>query len=99
MMGEKVFAPWTDPNETPLIQFKNVTKRFGEFTAIDNQTFDIYEREFFALLGICIEFTKVGTLDFNAQRPLPIVFIIVVILGGVSRYPGNISPTGHISPG
>ncbi|MBU3000056.1 MULTISPECIES: ABC transporter ATP-binding protein [Roseovarius] len=50
-MGEKVFAPWTDPNETPLIQFKNVTKRFGEFTAIDNQTFDIYEREFFALLG------------------------------------------------
>ena len=46
-----VFAPWADPNAVPLIQFKNVTKRYGTFTAIDNQTIDIYEREFFALLG------------------------------------------------
>ncbi len=46
-----VFAPWNDPAEKPLIQFKNVTKRFGEFTAIDNLTLDIYAQEFFALLG------------------------------------------------
>ncbi|MGL4279242.1 MAG: ABC transporter ATP-binding protein [Albidovulum sp.] len=46
-----VFAPWNDPNEKPLIQFQNVTKRFGEFTAIDNITLDIFRREFFALLG------------------------------------------------
>ena len=46
-----VFAPWDDPAEKPLIQFKNVTKRFGDFTAIDNLTIDIFEREFFALLG------------------------------------------------
>ncbi|MDD9740470.1 ABC transporter ATP-binding protein [Marinovum sp. SP66] len=50
-MAEPVFAPWTDPNEKPLIQFKGVTKRFGDFTAIDNLTQDIYAREFFALLG------------------------------------------------
>lgn len=50
-MGEKVFEPWNDPNEKPLIQFRNVTKRFGDFTAIDNQSFDIYAQEFFALLG------------------------------------------------
>jgi putrescine transport system ATP-binding protein len=50
-MGQTVFEPWNDPDEKPLIQFKNVTKRFGDFTAIDNQTFDIYEKEFFALLG------------------------------------------------
>jgi putrescine transport system ATP-binding protein len=50
-MPEKKFEPWNDPNEKPLIQFKGVTKRFGDFTAIDDQTFDIYEREFFALLG------------------------------------------------
>ncbi|MBV7395543.1 ABC transporter ATP-binding protein [Mameliella sp. DP3N28-2] len=50
-MAEPVFAPWTDPQAKPLIQFKNVTKRFGDFTAIDNLTQDIYEREFFALLG------------------------------------------------
>lgn len=46
-----VFAPWNDPDQKPLIQFKNVTKKFGEFVAIDNITIDIYRREFFALLG------------------------------------------------
>ena len=50
-MTQTVFAPWDAPEEKPLIQFKNVTKRFGDFTAIDNLTQDIYEREFFALLG------------------------------------------------
>ncbi len=50
-MPECKFAPWNDPNEKPLIQFKNVTKRFGTFTAIDDQSFDIYAQEFFALLG------------------------------------------------
>ncbi|AGI68064.1 putrescine transport ATP-binding protein PotG [Octadecabacter antarcticus 307] len=46
-----IFAPWNDPAQKPLIQFKNVTKRFGDFTAIDNLTLDIYAQEFFALLG------------------------------------------------
>ncbi len=50
-MAQNVFAPWDDPTETPLIQFKGVTKRFGDFVAIDNLTQDIYAREFFALLG------------------------------------------------
>ncbi|SLN27704.1 Spermidine/putrescine import ATP-binding protein PotA [Roseovarius albus] len=50
-MNQTVFAPWEDPAAKPLIQFKNVTKRYGDFTAIDNQSFDIYEQEFFALLG------------------------------------------------
>ncbi len=45
------FEPWNDPNAKPLIEFKGVTKRFGEFTAIDNIDLKIYEREFFALLG------------------------------------------------
>ena len=50
-MSQTVFAPWEDPNEKPLIQFTNVTKRFGDFVAIDNLTQDIFTREFFALLG------------------------------------------------
>lgn len=48
---QTVFAPWKDPQEKPLIQFRNVTKRFGSFAAIDDLTLDIYRREFFALLG------------------------------------------------
>jgi len=50
-VSASVFAPWDDPTEKPLIRFKNVTKRFGQFVAIDNLTQDIYAREFFALLG------------------------------------------------
>ncbi|KPA20313.1 Spermidine/putrescine import ATP-binding protein PotA [Shimia sp. SK013] len=50
-MALDVFSPWDDPNAKPLIQFKNVTKRFGDFTAIDDLTVDIFEQEFFALLG------------------------------------------------
>ena len=51
MAQETVFEPWNDPNESPLIQFKNVTKKFGDFVAIDDLTQDIYAKEFFALLG------------------------------------------------
>ncbi|MCB1363765.1 MAG: ABC transporter ATP-binding protein [Rhodobacteraceae bacterium] len=50
-MPETVFAPWSDPDARPLIRFQNVTKRFGDFTAIHDLTLDIFEREFFALLG------------------------------------------------
>ena len=46
-----VFSSWDNPDEKPLIQFQNVSKRFGDFTAIQNLTVDIFEREFFALLG------------------------------------------------
>ena len=49
--SQTVFAPWNDPAAKPLIQFRNVTKRFGDFTAIDDLTLDIYEKEFYALLG------------------------------------------------
>ena len=50
-MSPTVFAPWNDPDENPLIRFKNVTKKFGEFVAIDDLSLDIYAQEFFALLG------------------------------------------------
>jgi putrescine transport system ATP-binding protein len=45
------FAPWDDPSKKPFIEFKNVVKTFGEFTAVDGVSLGIYEREFFALLG------------------------------------------------
>jgi len=48
---KRKFSPWTDPNEKPFIRFENITKTFGDYTAIDNLTLDIYEREFFSLLG------------------------------------------------
>src|SRR5512146_2989809 len=45
------FAPWNDPSSRPFIEFRHVTKRFGDFAAVDDVTLTIYEREFFALLG------------------------------------------------
>ncbi|MCJ8332675.1 MAG: ABC transporter ATP-binding protein [Epibacterium sp.] len=46
-----VFAPWLDPEAKPMIEFSNVTKTYGKFTAIKNIDLKIYPREFFALLG------------------------------------------------
>jgi putrescine transport system ATP-binding protein len=45
------FAPWNDPNAKPYIQFDHVTKKFGDFTAVNDLSLTIFEREFFALLG------------------------------------------------
>ena len=45
------FAPWSDPAAKPFIEFRHVTKRFGDFVAVDDLSLAIYEREFFALLG------------------------------------------------
>ncbi|MCO6048425.1 ABC transporter ATP-binding protein [Mesorhizobium sp. RP14(2022)] len=45
------FAPWADPAAKPYIVFENVSKVFGDFTAVDDLSLSIYEREFFALLG------------------------------------------------
>ena len=48
---KREFAPWNDPTAKPFIEFRGVTKRFGDFTAVDDLSLAIYEREFFALLG------------------------------------------------
>jgi putrescine transport system ATP-binding protein len=45
------WAPWADPNEKPHVQIVGVTKRFGDFVAVDNVSVDIFKREFFSLLG------------------------------------------------
>jgi putrescine transport system ATP-binding protein len=45
------FAPWNDPAAKPFIAIENVTKKFADFTAVDDLSLNIYNREFFALLG------------------------------------------------
>jgi putrescine transport system ATP-binding protein len=49
--GQCAFAPWEDPAAKPYVELKGVTKRFGDFTAVDAVDLKIYEREFFSLLG------------------------------------------------
>jgi putrescine transport system ATP-binding protein len=43
--------PWTNPDATPFISVKGVSKRFGTFTAVSDVTLDIYRGEVFCLLG------------------------------------------------
>ncbi|MER0237560.1 ABC transporter ATP-binding protein [Fulvimarina sp. MAC8] len=47
----KSFSPWTDPDAKPFICFEGVTKIFDGTAAIDDLSADVYEKEFFALLG------------------------------------------------
>jgi putrescine transport system ATP-binding protein len=47
----RTFQPWSDPAAKPFVEFKGVTKRYGDVVAVNNQSLKIYEREFFALLG------------------------------------------------
>jgi len=43
--------PWTDPTAKPFISIQGVTKRFGDFTAVNDVSLDIYRGELFCLLG------------------------------------------------
>jgi len=43
--------PWRDPNATPFVRIKNVTKKFGDVIAVNNVSLDIFKGELFCLLG------------------------------------------------
>lgn len=43
--------PWLDAKARPFIRVDKVTKKFGEFCAVDNVSLDIFKGELFALLG------------------------------------------------
>ncbi|AFK52128.1 MAG: polyamine ABC transporter ATP-binding protein [Tistrella sp.] len=43
--------PWADDDAVPYVRIVGVTKRFGDFVAVDDLSLDIYRGEFFSLLG------------------------------------------------
>jgi len=43
--------PWLDPQAKPQIVIEGVTKSFGDFTAVDNISLNIFQGEMFALVG------------------------------------------------
>jgi putrescine transport system ATP-binding protein len=43
--------PWLDAKAKPYIRIDGVTKKFGDFAAVDNVSLDIFRGELFALLG------------------------------------------------
>jgi putrescine transport system ATP-binding protein len=43
--------PWLSPDEKPFVRIHKVTKKFGDFVAVDDVSLDIYRGELFCLLG------------------------------------------------
>jgi putrescine transport system ATP-binding protein len=43
--------PWKDPTAKPYIAIENVSKKFGDFIAVNNVSLNIYRQELFCLLG------------------------------------------------
>ena len=44
-------APWKDPAARPYVQIERISKKFGDFTAVDDISLNIYKGEIFCLLG------------------------------------------------
>ena len=43
--------PWQDPDATPFIEFRDVSKSFDGVPAVRNVNLEIYRKELFCLLG------------------------------------------------
>jgi putrescine transport system ATP-binding protein len=43
--------PWRDPNAQPYVRVENITKKFGDFAAVNNVSLKVYRGEIFCLLG------------------------------------------------
>ena len=50
-MNQASAYPWREEGAAPFISIKNITKRFGNFTAVDDISLDIFKGELFGLLG------------------------------------------------
>jgi putrescine transport system ATP-binding protein len=49
--AEERKEPWKESRAEPYIRIEGVTKKFGEFAAVDSVSLDIYRGEIFCLLG------------------------------------------------
>jgi putrescine transport system ATP-binding protein len=43
--------PWLDPDARPFVRIERLSKRFGDFLAVDAVDLDIYKAELFSILG------------------------------------------------
>ena len=44
-------AVWNDPQAVPYINIESVTKKFGDFVAVNDVSLKVYRGELFCLLG------------------------------------------------
>ena len=51
IMTDKEPTPRDGAKQSPLIRIEHVTKKFGDFAAVNDVSLDIFTGELFALLG------------------------------------------------
>lgn len=80
--------PWNNPDAVPYIRFENVTKKFGDFYAVDDVSLDIYRHELFALLGGsgCGKTTLLRMLAGFEEPTSGKIYIDGVDMAGVPAY-------------
>jgi putrescine transport system ATP-binding protein len=81
-------APWLDPKAQPYIRIEKVTKKFGDFVAVNDVSLNIYRGEIFCLLGGsgCGKTTLLRMLAGFEQPSAGGIFIDGVSMEGVPPY-------------
>ena len=49
--SEKKIEPWNDPHAIPYVRIERMSKKFGDFIAVQDVSLKIYQGEIFCLLG------------------------------------------------
>jgi putrescine transport system ATP-binding protein len=80
--------PWRDPAATPFIDIRGVTKKFGDFVAVDDIDLQIYGKELFCLLGAsgCGKSTLLRMLAGFEQPSSGQILIDGVDMAGIPPY-------------
>src|SRR5688500_19897043 len=82
------FEPWKNPDAKPFVRIDRVTKKFGEFVAVNDVSLSIYQGEIFCLLGGsgCGKTTLLRMLAGFEQPTAGRIFIDGQDMAGVPPY-------------
>src|SRR5215203_5586140 len=85
---EERSARWKDPKAEPYIRIERVSKKFGEFIAVNDVSLNIYRGEIFCLLGGsgCGKTTLLRMLAGFEQPSSGGIFLDEVDMNGVPPY-------------
>jgi putrescine transport system ATP-binding protein len=80
--------PWKDPEQQPYIRIERLTKKFGEFVAVNSVALNIYRGEIFCLLGGsgCGKSTLLRMLAGFEEPSAGRVFLDGVDMAGIPPY-------------
>ena len=80
--------PWKDPEQQPYIRIEKLTKKFGEFVAVNAVSLNIYRGEIFCLLGGsgCGKSTLLRMLAGFEEPSAGRVFLDGVDMAGIPPY-------------